>query len=180
MSHSAQEPIDRIDERGAAASALACLDRCLPLLGSPPDGLPDDLLRPLWHCVAEGGADWTDRLAEVRARVADVADAGAGQGPAAAGPAGAVVRDMLAAAPSEWEGAALRAWAGDCAAAALDVHERLGGGPLADGEERRQTQILDFLADAPAAAAGLRPVLEVSAEGRRVLRAVVSRRGRGA
>ncbi|MEU0660091.1 hypothetical protein [Streptomyces lavendulocolor] len=180
MSHSAQEPIDRIDERGAAASALACLDRCLPLLGSPPDGLPDDLLRPLWHCVAEGGADWTDRLAEVRARVADAADTGAGQGPAAAGPAGAVVRDMLAAAPSGWEGAALRAWAGVCAAAALDVHERLGGGPLADGEERRQAQILDFLADAPAAAAGLRPVLEVSAEGRRVLRAVVSRRGRGA
>ncbi|MGA5167156.1 MULTISPECIES: hypothetical protein [Streptomyces] len=180
MSHSAQEPIDRIDERGAAASALACLDRCLPLLGSPPDGLPDDLLRPLWHCVAEGGADWTDRLAEVRARVADAVDAGAGQGPAAAGPAGAVVRDMLAAAPSGWEGAALRAWAGVCAAAALDVHERLGGGPLADGEERRQAQILDFLADAPAAAAGLRPVLEVSAEGRRVLRAVVSRRGRGA
>jgi hypothetical protein len=169
MSHSPKEPITRIGERGSAASALACLDRCLPLLGSA----PDDLLRPLWGCVAEGGADWAARLEEVRASVTDAPDAGS---------AAALVRDMLGAAPSAWDGAALGAWAGTCSAAAREVHERLGGGPLADGEERRQAQVLEILAAVPCdgPSAGLRPVLEISAEARRVLRAVLSRRERGA
>ncbi|WP_189550768.1 hypothetical protein [Streptomyces lavendofoliae] len=167
MSHSAQEPITPAGERGPAAAALACLDRCLPLLGS----VPDDLLRPLWRSVAEGGAHWTARLQEVRAAVPDTA-----------GPADALVRDMLGAAPPAWDGAALSAWAGTCAAAAREAHERLGGGPLADGEARRQAQVLELLAAAPdgGPSDGLRPVLEISAEARRVLRAVLSRRGRGA
>ncbi|MFF8288212.1 hypothetical protein ACF068_03120 [Streptomyces sp. NPDC016309] len=168
MSQSAQELIARAGERGLAAAALACLDRCLPLLGPA----PDDLLRPLWCSVAEGGAGWTGRLEEVRAAVA--ADAG--------GDAAAPVRAMLAAAPAAWDAAALRVWAGSCSGAALELHRRLGGGPLLDAEERRQVQVLELLADAPADGrpVGLRPVLDAAAEGRRVLRAVVSRRERGA
>ncbi|MEV3992237.1 hypothetical protein AB0J57_25320 [Streptomyces sp. NPDC049837] len=169
MSQSAQELIAEAGERGLAASALACLDRCLPLLGP----VPDDLLRPLWQSVAEGGAGWADRLAEVRGALADTDDA----------EFAVLVRKMLGAAPSEWDGAALPAWAEACSVTALELHEQLGGGPLVEGEERRQVQILEFLADTPSAgpgAAGLRPVLDVSAEGRRVLRAVVSRRERGA
>ncbi|QGV78927.1 hypothetical protein [Streptomyces ficellus] len=166
MSHSVQQLIAHAGERGLAASALACLDRCLPLL----DPAPDDLLRPLWRGVAEGGAGWADGLAEVRGLVADV------EGDAV------LVRKMLGAAPSDWDATALRPWAEMCSAAALELHERLGGGPLVDGEERRQAQILEYLettaSDDPPA--GLRPVLDVSAEGRRVLRAVVSRRERSA
>ncbi|MFG3504517.1 hypothetical protein ACGF5F_03280 [Streptomyces sp. NPDC047821] len=168
MSHSAQELIARAGERGLAASALACLDRCLPLLGPA----PDDLLRPLWQSVAEGGAGWADRLGEVRGAQAEGGDDGFA----------VRVRTMLGAAPSGWDGAALRAWAEACSVTALELHGLLGGGPLLDGEERRQVQILEFLAgtESDGPAAGLRPVLEVSAEGRRVLRAVVSRRERGA
>ncbi|MFF8830475.1 hypothetical protein [Streptomyces sp. NPDC015131] len=168
MSQSAQHRIDETDdERDVAASALACLDRCLPLLGDA----PDDLLRPLWACVSEGGTGWTDRLGEVRAVLTRVADADGT----------VLVRKMIGAAPSSWDAAALRAWARTCAATALELHEGLGGRPLAEAEERRQAQVLDFLAAAPSEgpASGLRPVLEVSAEARRVLRAVVSRRERG-
>ncbi|OKK06092.1 hypothetical protein AMK26_08410 [Streptomyces sp. CB03234] len=169
MSQSAQELIAEAGERGLAASALACLDRCLPLL----DPAPDDLLRPLWQSVAEGGAGWAERLGEVRAALEETDDADSA----------VLVRKMLGAAPSEWDGAALRAWAEACSLTALELHQQLGGGPLVEAEERRQVRILEFLAGTPSdgpPAAGLRPVLEVSAEARRVLRAVVSRRERGA
>ncbi|MDN3295934.1 hypothetical protein QWM81_18120 [Streptomyces ficellus] len=173
MSQSAQELIGEADERGLAASALGCLDRCLPLLG---DAVPAELLRPLWCSVAEGGDGWADRLAQVRAAL-DAAGPGDGFGDDEA----VLVRTMLGAAPSAWEGAALREWAGACSLTALDLHERLGGGPLVSGEERRQVQVLEFLAGlAEGAPAGLRPVLDLSAEARRVLLAVVSRRARGA
>ncbi|GAA4294278.1 hypothetical protein GCM10023177_76780 [Streptomyces violaceoruber] len=49
--------------------------------------------------------------------------------------------------------------------------------PLVAAELRRQAAVLELLAGH--GAAGVRPALEVSTEGRRVLRAVVSRRARG-
>ncbi|WP_175407148.1 hypothetical protein [Streptomyces sp. TRM64462] len=180
------ELIARADDRGLAASALACLDRCLPLLD--PDA--GEQLRPLWLGVARGGADWADRLTEARAAVGD---------PAADGEEAALVRRMLDAAPAEWAAAPLRTWADTCSLAALEAHHRLcaapspdlaevldrcrtgepdGVGPLAAGELRRQVRVLEILADG--AAYGLRRALDLSAEGRRVLQAVVSRRARTA
>ena len=44
------ELIAQADERGLAASGLACLDRCVPLLGGD-----DEILRPLWASLAESG-----------------------------------------------------------------------------------------------------------------------------
>jgi hypothetical protein len=49
--------------------------------------------------------------------------------------------------------------------------------PLVAAELRRQITVLELLATT--APGGLRQVLAVSTEGRRVLRAVVSRRARG-
>ncbi|URM89928.1 hypothetical protein LUW75_07950 [Streptomyces sp. MRC013] len=182
------ELIERADERGLAAAALACLDRCLPLLD--PEGA--DRLRPLWSAVARGGAGWADRLAEARAAVD-----GARAVPAGAEEA-ALVRRMLDAAPGAWAREPLRKWADACSLAALELHHRLcaapssglagvldrrgaGGpedvGPLADGELRRQAEVLEALADG--AAGGLRRALDLSAEGRRITRAVLSRRARG-
>ncbi|MDX2784412.1 hypothetical protein PV379_44960, partial [Streptomyces caniscabiei] len=37
------ELMAQADERGLAAGGLACLDRCVPLLGGD-----DEVLRPLW------------------------------------------------------------------------------------------------------------------------------------
>ncbi|MFE4623377.1 hypothetical protein ACFROD_09835, partial [Streptomyces mirabilis] len=73
-------------------------------------------------------------------------------------------------------------WADACSAAALQIHRLLdvaadGDGPLVAAERRRQVAVLELLAGR--GAGGLRPALEVSTEGRRVLRAVVSRRARG-
>ncbi|MCH0539367.1 hypothetical protein I3F58_07290 [Streptomyces sp. MUM 203J] len=175
------------DDRGLAASALACLDRCLPLL-VPEAG---DQLRPLWVGVARGGAEWPQRLAEARDAV----------GPAAGdGPEARLVKAMLDAAPAQWAAPGLRTWADACSLAALEVHHRLGSGaqdtdpagllercrtgepdgagPLAAGELRRQARVLEVLADG--ATHGLRRALDLSAEGRRVLQAVVSRRARTA
>jgi hypothetical protein len=103
---------------------------------------------------------------------------------------------MLAAAPAECSGPALRTWADACSVASLRIHRLLdpaadaapeadvprdGGAaglpPLVAAELRRQTGVLELLAGH--GAAGLRPALEVCTEGRRVLRAVVSRRARG-
>ncbi|MFD4814942.1 hypothetical protein [Streptomyces sp. NPDC058418] len=50
--------IAQADERGLAASGLACLDRCLPLLAEEPD-----VLRPLWAGIVDGEQDWSVRLA---------------------------------------------------------------------------------------------------------------------
>ena len=50
--------IAQADERALAASGLACLDRCVPLLGGD-----DEFLRPLWASLVEG-REWDQRLAK--------------------------------------------------------------------------------------------------------------------
>ncbi|MER5459199.1 MULTISPECIES: hypothetical protein [unclassified Streptomyces] len=189
-SKSLRELMAQADERGLAASGLACLDRCLPLLASEADAL-----RPLWAGLVEGEEDWSLRLAEARETMENAA---------VDDEAAALVRQMLGAAPSEWEVDPLREWADDCSVAALELHHRFdagpgtevpeaadvvdvlkrcregepdGAGPLVAGELRRQVQILEILADAEGGV-GLRQALDVSTEGQRVLRAVVSRRAR--
>ncbi|MEU6535130.1 hypothetical protein [Streptomyces sp. NPDC047000] len=185
------------DERGLAASGLACLDRCVPLLGGD-----DDLLRPLWSCLTgePGSGDWGELLDEVRARLvaegADGADGGADAGTGDAGDEAVLLaRAMLAAAPAERTPDELRTWADACSVTSLRIHRLLdpaGGSrapvdgfreggtegmpPLVAVELRRQTTVLELLAEH--GAAGLRPALEVCTEGRRVLRAVVHRRAR--
>ncbi|MER6913818.1 hypothetical protein ABT354_19285 [Streptomyces sp. NPDC000594] len=198
MSKCLRELIAEADERGLAASGVACLERCLPLLAAEADAL-----RPLWSGLARGGGVWPASLA---AAAEGLAVAGAsGNGADAAGePAAALVRQMLDAAPAAWEAEPLREWADDCSVAALELHHRLdagpgrgepaatdvvevlkscrtgepaGAGPLVAGELRRQVRVLEILADGTGGA-GLRQVLRVSTEGQRVLRAVVSRRSR--
>ena len=184
------ELIAQADERGLATSWLACLDRCVPLLGVGGPGDPDeDVLRPLWTCLADGGEGWADVLTTARGRLADtVVD----------GEAAELVRRMLGAAPDGSVPGDWRGWADACSVAALQVHRMLDPGratatgagtgagreggadgvsPLVAAELRRQTQILELLAGG--GAAGLRQALDLSTEGRRVLRAVVSRRERG-
>jgi hypothetical protein len=207
--------IGEADTRGLAASGLACLDRCVPLLGGG-----DEALRPLWACLAGDAGEaarWAELVAEVRAGLpgadgafaspdADPAD------PADPDPAVAAARWMLDAMPDTWDGDALRAWAEGCSLAALRVHRLLdpstpagdlsapvgdpsapaggtdpvaayregrgeGAAPLVAAELRRQSAVLELVAEH--GAAGLRPALEICTEGRRVLRAVVSRRARG-
>ncbi|MEV0961186.1 hypothetical protein AB0J25_00945 [Streptomyces sp. NPDC049910] len=164
--------IAEADGRSLAASGLACLDRCRPLLDEEPD-----VLRPLWAGIAEGEEGWAGQLAAARAALdaTPVGEASSG--------AWAPVRKMIAAAPSEWAAGPLGEWAAACSGLALELHRELdpaGGarGPLAAGEERRQIQILELLAGNPDGAA-LRRALDLSTEGRRVLRAALSRRARG-
>ncbi|MFJ9565464.1 hypothetical protein ACIRQQ_36185 [Streptomyces fuscichromogenes] len=175
------ELIAQADERGLAASGLACLDRCVPLLGG------DDLvLRPLWASLADN-SDWSAGLEKARGAL------GAGDRP---GEAEALARRMLDAAPASPEADAVRLWADACSVASLRIHRILdpagnaaasadsrreggteGMSPLVAAELRRQVTVLELLAGH--GAAGLRRALDVSTEGRRVLRAVVSRRARG-
>ncbi|MFI7340014.1 hypothetical protein ACIBUY_19030 [Streptomyces sp. NPDC050085] len=181
------ELIAQADERGLAVSALGCLDRCLPLLGA--DAGDDEVLRPLWTCLAEGGEEWGASLAAVRG-VLDLLDLGDARDQAAE-----LVRRMAGAAPPEARAGGWREWADACSVAALQVHRMLdaagdaGGGvaarregrtegmsPLVAAELRRQTRILTLLSSG--GAGGLRQARDVSTEGRRVLRAVVSRRAR--
>ncbi|MEV0118133.1 hypothetical protein AB0H77_33650 [Streptomyces sp. NPDC050844] len=185
------ELIAEADERGLAASGLACLDRCLPLLGGG-----DEVLRPLWGSLAEGGA-WDMALADARAALA-----GSGSPEEAAGDeAVTLAHRMLGAVPAARSAAELREWADACSVAALQIHRLLdtmpdggsqrpsvtarregrtdGMSPLVAAELRRQIRILELLANQGAGAGGLRQALDVSTEGRRVLRAVVSRRERG-
>ncbi len=156
------ELIAQSDERGLAASGLACLDRCLPVVGAA-----DDTLRPLWAALAED-TPWGPLVDPVRGVVPRHGD----------GEAHALTLRMLDALPADRSGPALRTWADACSTAALQVHRTLdaaGDGPLAAGELRRQIAVLELLASGD----GLRRALDVSTEGRRVLRAVVSRRQRG-
>ncbi|MBZ4017494.1 hypothetical protein [Streptomyces purpurogeneiscleroticus] len=182
------ELVARADARGLAASGLACLDRCLPLLGAD-----DDALRPLWASLTADGAEWGTQLAAVRAVLPP--------GPADDTEPAVLVRRMLDDAPAtRSDEEALRAWADACSSTALHVHHLLdhpgrpyegphtladrragrtdGTTPLVEAELRRQTTILELLAGH--GPAGLRQAVEISAEGRRVLRAVVSRQARGA
>ncbi|MBC2901424.1 hypothetical protein [Streptomyces cupreus] len=181
------ELIAQADERGLAASGLACLDRCVPLLGGD-----DELLRPLWASLADpsGGGDWADRLEQVRGKVDGTCDESDED------EAVLLARRMLEAAPAERSAAEVRVWADACSVAALQIHRMLdlvadeassvdarregrteGMSPLVAAELRRQITVLELLSGH--GAGGLRPALEVSTEGRRVLRAVVSRRARG-
>ncbi|AJP03477.1 hypothetical protein TU94_20315 [Streptomyces cyaneogriseus subsp. noncyanogenus] len=189
------ELIARADERALAASGLACVDRCVPLLGGE-----DETLRPLWAALADdGGAgdDWAKRLERLRGTLAEP---GEHVGGAAEEEAASLARRMLAAAPQERSAAGMRVWADACSVASLQIHRllepapdgadgepaRVDAGregraedmpPLVAAELRRQITVLELLTGH--GTAGLRQALEVAAEGRRVLRAVVSRRERG-
>ncbi|MEU9476347.1 hypothetical protein [Streptomyces sp. NPDC048191] len=178
------ERIAQADERGLAASGLACLDRCLPLLGAD-----DELLRPLWANLAED-SDWGAGLEKARGAL--------GAEGAADDEAARLARRMLQAAPAARTADAVRPWADACSVASLRIHrlldpaadgvpdtEDLDAGragetadlpPLVAAELRRQTAVLDVLAEH--GPNGLRRALDLSIEGRRVLRAVVSRRAR--
>ncbi|MEU6335318.1 hypothetical protein ABZ839_12830 [Streptomyces cellulosae] len=175
---SLEELIAQADERGLAASGVACLDRCVPLLGGD-----DEALRPLWGTLAEGpdDGDWGEVLRQTREKL----DAAAGEAAGGcAGEAAELARGMLATAPLDRSGPALRQWADGCSDGAGDVdldaarQEGCADGlsPLLAAELRRQTAVLELVA--AHGAAGLRSALEVSTEGRRVLRAAVSRRSR--
>lgn len=173
------------DERALAASGLGCLDRCLPLLGDD-----DQVLRPLWVSLADGTA-WEGALGEVRGVLgADgsggAAVSGASGVPGASGGSGAdsdavaLARRMLDAVPAARSADSLRTWADGCSAAALQIHRLLDAGndgvsPLVAAELRRQVRVLELLGGRVGTGGGLRQVLDVSTEGRRVLRAVVSR-----
>jgi hypothetical protein len=178
------ELIAQADERGLAASGLACLDRCVPLLGGD-----DESLRPLWGNLADASdpADWGGLLEQTRAKL----DSAEGEDDEAV----LLVRRMLLAAPADRRAAEVRTWADACSVASLQIHLLLdpaadsgpvdpgregrtaGMSPLVAAELRRQVIVLEVLAGH--GAGGLRRALEVSTEGRRVLRAVVSRRARG-
>ncbi|MFF0199202.1 hypothetical protein [Streptomyces sp. NPDC005017] len=178
------ELIAQADERGLAASGLACLDRCVPLLGGD-----DELLRPLWASLADGADPtvWGGLLDEARGKLE-----ASGSVP---DEAATLARRMLEAAPAERSAAEVRVWADACSVASLQIHRLLdpaensadsvdasragrteGVSPLVEAELRRQVAVLELLAGH--GTAGLRRALEVSTEGRRVLRAVVSRRTR--
>ncbi|GAB2723441.1 hypothetical protein [Streptomyces bullii] len=193
------ELIAQADERGLAVSGLACLDRCVPLLGCD-----DEMLRPLWQSLTDtaDSGDWALGLEQARGKLDafdefDTADEAA-----------LLARRMLAAAPAERSAAEVRVWADACSVAALQIHRLLdpaedegpsvdalpqalnavragqtltqgraeGMSPLVAAELRRQITVLEVVAGH--GPAGLRRALEVSTEGRRVLRAVVSRRTR--
>ncbi|GAQ60846.1 hypothetical protein [Streptomyces scabiei] len=195
------ELLAQADERGLAASGLACLDRCVPLLGGD-----DEVLRPLWAELVDGGEGWGEKLAKARGELA-LSDADADVGADADGGARTAASDeeavllarrMLDAVPDERSGDALRAWADICSVSALRIHQLLdpldaggddsvadcragrteGASHLVAAELRRQVVVLELLAQH--GAAGMRQALGAATEGRRVLRAVVSRRARGA
>ena len=108
-----------------------------------------------------------------------------------------LARRMLDAVPLERSGEALSEWADVCSVSALRIHQLLdpldaggddsvaacragrteGASHLVAAELRRQVVVLELLAQH--GASGVRQALGVSTEGRRVLRAVVSRRARG-
>ncbi|MEU1552044.1 hypothetical protein ABZ517_04905 [Streptomyces scabiei] len=191
------ELLAQADERGLAASGLACLDRCVPLLGGD-----DEVLRPLWAELVDGGEGWGEKLAKARGELAlSDADADADGGARTAASdeeAVLLARRMLDAVPDERSGDALRAWADICSVSALRIHQLLdpldaggddsvadcragrteGASHLVAAELRRQVVVLELLAQH--GAAGMRQALGAATEGRRVLRAVVSRRARGA
>ncbi|MEV6793061.1 hypothetical protein AB0M87_13880 [Streptomyces sp. NPDC051320] len=191
------EVISQADERGLAVSGLACLDRCVPLLCAD-----DEVLRPLWTGLANGGRGWSEGLGSARSAPVcpgTAVDAGLVR-------AAELTRTMLDEAPADLlpylEGTAgasargpLYAWADSCSAAALEVHRILSGtcdatwsvtaaredgahgtAPLVVAELRRQKQILGLLSDPGPGA--LRRALDLTTEGRHVVRAVVSRRAR--
>ncbi|MDX3645420.1 hypothetical protein [Streptomyces sp. MB09-02B] len=191
------ELMAQADERGLAAGGLACLDRCVPLLGGD-----DEVLRPLWAGLADEGEEWGERVAKIRGELTppDPSEPGSdgGTGEGEGGEVVLLARRMLDAVPGERSGDGLREWAEVCSVSALRIHQLLdpldaggadsvaacregrteGASHLVAAELRRQVVVLELLAQH--GAAGLRQALGVATEGRRVLRAVVSRRARGA
>ncbi|WP_405950140.1 hypothetical protein OG588_31015 [Streptomyces prunicolor] len=191
------ELIAQADDRALAAGGLACLDRCVPLLGGD-----DEVLRPLWTSLADPavGETWGECLEQARAKLPGLfEEPGEDQ-------AVRLARTMLATAPTVPAGTEVREWADACSVASLRIHRLLevmvpaggaadddvdsrregrteGMSPLVAAELRRQIAVLELLAGTGngtgPAVGGLRQVLAVSTEGRRVLRAVVSRRARG-
>ncbi|MFI8350411.1 hypothetical protein [Streptomyces sp. NPDC085596] len=190
---SLEDLIAQADARGLAASGLACSDRCVSLLVDD-----DELLRPLWaHLVDD--SDWSESLQKACAALGP-ADPGSGEDEAAG-----LARGMLLSAPAERTGEALREWADACSLASLRLHRLLDPAdpaepsegaltagsdeavraadgaedapPLVAAELGRQIVVLQLLAEH--GPQGLRRAVDVSGEGRRVLRAVVSRRARG-
>ncbi|MEU5280608.1 hypothetical protein ABZ782_09260 [Streptomyces asoensis] len=178
------ELIAQADERGLAASGLACLDRCVPLLGGD-----DEILRPLWgNLTADSdAAEWAELLEQARGKLAGATEED--------DEAGLLARRMLDATPDDRSAAGIRLWADACSVASLQIHRLLdpaedassvdsrregrteGMPPLVAAELRRQISVLEVLAGH--GAGGLRRALDITTEGRRVLRAVVSRRARG-
>ncbi|WP_416974551.1 hypothetical protein [Streptomyces sp. 4F14] len=169
------------DELTLAASGLACLDRCVSLLGGD-----DEALRPLWGNLAPGGdpADWPALLQQIQSKLDGCADS--------EDDAVLLTRAMLDGTPPDRTADTLRDWADTCSLAALRIHLLLdptgtdtdiprdgrteGLPPLVVAELRRQVTVLEVVT--AHGGAGLRRAVDVSTEGRRVLRAVVSRRGR--
>ncbi|MEV6511908.1 hypothetical protein [Streptomyces sp. NPDC051642] len=194
------ELIAQADERALTASGLACLDRCVPLLGGD-----DEVLRPLWTSLADPavGETWGECLERARAKLPAHFEEPGDEG--GEDRAVRLARQMLATAPAEPVGTPVREWADACSVASLRIHRLLevmapagdadgadgidsrregrteGMSPLVAAELRRQITVLELLAGSGGgpAVGGLRQVLAVSTEGRRVLRAVVSRRARG-
>lgn len=119
------ELIAAADERGLAASAVACLDRCLP---QPVDGADPDPLRPLWAGCADAAA-WPERLAEVCAALDAAADE-EGAAPR--------IRKLLGEAPADRAAPELREWADACSLLALEVHLDPDTAPGAGTETARQ------------------------------------------
>lgn len=118
------ELITRADERGLAASGLACLERCLP----PSDDTDGpEPLRPLWASCGTG-RDWGVRLAAADEALGRVAPPDAGARTAER------IRAVVRAAPREFEEAPLRTWADACSLLALDVHREFDP-PVPDGGE---------------------------------------------
>ncbi|WP_313897037.1 hypothetical protein [Streptomyces sp. GC420] len=167
------------DERSLAASGTACLERCFF------ESETAEVLRPVWLAVGNGET-W---LAELRTAVESLLSALDEE-------AAADARASVGPLPSAYTKEELLDWAAHCSAAALEFHQRVDGvepaddvvkrylqgdtkgiPPLTQGELRRQSEILELLAG-EAAVTGLRPVLELSTEGKRVLRAAFSRRAR--
>ncbi|MFI1885620.1 hypothetical protein [Streptomyces jumonjinensis] len=154
-----RELIAEADERGLAASGLACLERCLPLLSSEAGAL-----RPLWAGLARGAESWPGSLAVAREAMADseavrmevggrtgtVKDQKAGYGDGTArghgtvrAAASSLVRQMLDAAPAVWAAGPLREWADDCSVAALELHHRFDAGP--GGGEPEAADVVEVL-----------------------------------
>lgn len=173
----------------------------MPLLGGD-----DEILRPLWSTLAHpADADaWASRLARVRGALAGPGEPGEGEAallarrmlaaapsePSAAGLRVWADACSLAAlrihrlldpagedAPEETGDAGETGEAGETGDAEVTGGGVRGGSPLVAAELRRQTAVLELLAEH--GTGGLRRAHEVTTEGRRVLRAVVSRRARG-
>lgn len=203
---SLMELIVQADERGLAAGGVACLDRCLPLLADEGEvlrplwsGIADGettwaprlaaareaveaavtndetavLVRKMLAAApSEWAAEplrvWSDSCSVVALEIHQQFD---------------VVGDRVVGAPGTVASGAYSDWVARCrtgVAEGADGRPGIGpfvAGPMVAGELRRQIQILEILAET-AGSAGLRQALDLSIEGQRVLRAVVSRRAR--